>query len=70
VYVGANHGGQRQCVAAPLPIINSSVVLAGCSCAVAACWNAELKWLQCEGVDYVVPARLVVVVPVVSVAVR
>ena len=37
---------------------------------VAACWNAELKWLQCEGVDYVVPARLVVVVPVVSVAVR
>ena len=40
VYVGANHGGQT-CVAAPLSIISSSVVLAVCSVAggcLVECW--------------------------------
>ena len=36
----------------------------------AACWTAVLKWLLCGVVELAVPARLLVGVPVVAVAVR
>ena len=62
-------GGQT-CVAAPLSIIKSSVFFLVAQLLAAACWTAELKRLLRGVVELAVPARLLVEVPVVAVAVR